>query len=357
MPVQITPVQPNRLAELALNIQQGKRQDRRLDQVDEQIKNETTRLTQAAEKMGVTEQQFAVQLLNEVIGETQNPDQAVQIMSLYGQQGVVPPLTAEMERIIRATPAEAFGTALKTSTPAALEEFNSLTEGMSPEDVEQAKRVKVGLDPRAVTSAPKVTMIGGVPHIFDATSQTMKPVEVEGQRVTTESVAQSEGEIAATVKANEQGIEQSGEAIKQLSSVKKSISNIADAIQALDDGASTGAMASRLPSITQASIELDNVRAKMGLDVIGSTTFGALSESELNFALDTALPNNLQPAQLREWLVKKQEAQQKLAAELEGAAIFLGQPGNTPAKYLEFMRANGGFGKAVQVGKYKVEVE
>ena len=116
MPVQITPVQPNRLAELALNIQQGKRQDRRLDQVDEQIKNETTRLTQAAEKMGVTEQQFAVQLLNEVIGETQNPDQAVQIMSLYGQQGVVPPLTAEMERIIRATPAEAFGTALKTST-------------------------------------------------------------------------------------------------------------------------------------------------------------------------------------------------------------------------------------------------
>lgn len=226
--------------------------------------------------------------------------------------------------------------------PASLQEFNAKTQDLPPADRDKALRVDLGLEPRAVTSAPKVTLIGGVPHIFDATTKTMKPVEVEGQTITPEVVAQNAGTVAAGTKAGEAAIKQSQEAIKQLGSIKKSISNIEDAIVAIDEGANTGAIASRLPSITQASIELDNVRARMGLDVIGATTFGALSKGELDLALGTALPTGLSPPQLRDWLVRKKDAQNKLAAELEGAAIFLGQPGNTPAKYLELLRSNGG---------------
>ena len=73
----------------------------------------------------------------------------------------------------------------------------------------------------------------------------------------------------------------------------------------------------------------------MGLDVVGATTFGALSESELKFALDTALPTSLEPAELKDWLVRKKDSQSKLSNELRKAASFLGQPGNTIADYLD----------------------
>jgi hypothetical protein len=73
----------------------------------------------------------------------------------------------------------------------------------------------------------------------------------------------------------------------------------------------------------------------MGLDVISSVTFGALSESELKFALDTALPTKLEPKALREWLVEKKRVQGLLANELRSAASFLGTPGNTIADYIK----------------------
>ena len=108
-----------------------------------------------------------------------------------------------------------------------------------------------------------------------------------------------------------------------------------DAIKALDKGADTGPIISKLPSFRESSIELDNIRNRMGLDVVGSTTFGALSESELAFALDTALPDNLQPKALKTWLKRKQTAQRALAKGLRDAAVFLGKPGNTIADYIE----------------------
>jgi hypothetical protein len=65
----------------------------------------------------------------------------------------------------------------------------------------------------------------------------------------------------------------------------------------------------------------------MGLDIVGAGSFGALSESELNFALDTALPTDLDGPQLRDWLVRKKTAQNKLRSELMEASIFLNQGG------------------------------
>ena len=116
--------------------------------------------------------------------------------------------------------------------------------------------------------------------------------------------------------------------------VRKTIANIDDAIKTLDKGAETGPIISKLPSFREAAIELDNIKGRMGLDVVGATTFGALSESELAFALDVALPDSLEPAALKNWLVKKKDAQTKLSNELRKAASFLGTPGNTIADYL-----------------------
>ncbi len=67
-----------------------------------------------------------------------------------------------------------------------------------------------------------------------------------------------------------------------------------------------------LPSFKAASVELDNIQKSMALDVIGATTFGALSEGELNLAKEVALPTGLDTPQLIDHLNKRKEAQNKL---------------------------------------------
>jgi len=126
----------------------------------------------------------------------------------------------------------------------------------------------------------------------------------------------------------------SKEAFDSLKGVRRTIANIDDAIKTLDKGAETGPVISKLPSFRQAAIELDNIKGRMGLDVVGATTFGALSESELAFALNTALPDSLEPEALKSWLVRKKDSQTKLSNELRKAASFLGTPGNTIADFI-----------------------
>jgi len=85
-----------------------------------------------------------------------------------------------------------------------------------------------------------------------------------------------------------------------------------DIITAIDDGAQTGYLEDFFPSMTEATVALNNLQGELGLNVLQSTTFGALSASELKFALSTALPTSMEPEALRRWVVRKQEAQRKL---------------------------------------------
>ena len=144
--------------------------------------------------------------------------------------------------------------------------------------------------------------------------------------------------------AGKQAIEQSGQMFDQLGKVKGSIANIDEAIRLIDEGAGTGPVMSRLPSIRSASVQLDNLQGRMGLDVINSTTFGALSEAELRFALSTALPENLDGPELKSWLQRKKASQEKLANYLQEAATFLGRPGNSVAEWMDLQRGRGGGG-------------
>ena len=128
---------------------------------------------------------------------------------------------------------------------------------------------------------------------------------------------------------------QVGQAFAEVGKIKKNLGNIDEAIAAIDAGASTGVIASKLPNITAASIQLANVRQNLGLDVIGSVTFGALSEGELNLALDTALPTGLAPKDLKTFLQNKKNAQTKLAGYLTEQATYLSKRGNTLSGWLE----------------------
>jgi hypothetical protein len=142
------------------------------------------------------------------------------------------------------------------------------------------------------------------------------------------------------MRAQERGLgdftaKQVNQAFAQIGKIKTNIRNIDQAIDAIDKGANTGVIASRFPNLTAASIQLANIRNTLGLDVIGSVTFGALSEGELNLALETALPTTLSPQDLKVYLVNKKSAQTKLAGYLSEQATYLSKKGNTLAGWLE----------------------
>ena len=101
--------------------------------------------------------------------------------------------------------------------------------------------------------------------------------------------------------------------------IKQNLANYQIALDALDAGedgiALTGRLAKFVPNITAAAQSIETAKSKLGLDIIGSVTFGALSEGELKLAMDTALPSDqLSPTELRKWITDRVDAQRKALA-------------------------------------------
>lgn len=135
-------------------------------------------------------------------------------------------------------------------------------------------------------------------------------------------------------------------AFTQLEKIRGNISNLQEVNRLIDEGADTGVIASKLPSWRASSIALKSARNRLGLDVVGSVTFGALSEAELDLALQTALPTDLDEPELKDWVNRKIAAQEKLADYLEQQVSFLSEPGNSQAGWLKFIKEKGAQGEA-----------
>ena len=181
-----------------------------------------------------------------------------------------------------------------------------------------------------------IVMKDGTTRVVSATGENLTGQARADAIIASEQFgAETQGTRAQARVGGELTAKQVGTAFAEIGKIKKNIGNIDDAIKAIDDGANTGVIASKFPNITTASITLNNVRNQLGLDVIGSVTFGALSEGELNLALDTALPTTLAPQQLRKYLVEKKVAQEKLAGYLSKQISYLSKPGNNLAGWLE----------------------
>ncbi len=152
------------------------------------------------------------------------------------------------------------------------------------------------------------------------------------------------GQAAAAVDLGEATMSAGVDAWASVGRLNSNISNMQTAIDAIDDGAKSGIVYNMLPSVTQASASLENAMNNMGLDVVGSVTFGALSAGELKLAMNTAVPQNLGPTELRAWLVEKQAAQQKAVAMMADAAEFLTNPENTINDWINRNKERSGAG-------------
>lgn len=131
-------------------------------------------------------------------------------------------------------------------------------------------------------------------------------------------------------------------AFAKVDQINGNLKNLDDAIAALESGAQVGPISDLFPSVRQSTIELLNVQSRLGLDVVGAVTFGALSKGELDLALQTALPTKLDDKDLLQWVKDKSASQAKLSQYFNDQAVFLSQPGNTQADWLEYIKTSGG---------------
>ena len=206
--------------------------------------------------------------------------------------------------------------------PAGVLEFDYLTEGLTPEEKQLAKKIDLGLEARTISNAE-------ISAIKNGTIDSYSDYKTEQKQ--REKFAEATGVSRAKM------IDDGFESVNKFNS---SIGNIDRAINAIESGAGVGVIDKILPSIRASSVELDNIRNAMALDVVGATTFGALSEGELRLAKDVALPTGLNSPELLDYLARKKVAQEKLRDYYMEQIQFIDQ-GGTVAGFLRSKERQG----------------
>ena len=217
-----------------------------------------------------------------------------------------------------------------------------------------------GSSPRVQSSQPYLNgttimiMNDGTRQVVDPTGRIVTGQEAadviqEANRFGIAYTGQGAGARAGATNAQEVA----AGSFAQYNVVNANIKNLGEALRLVkEEGANTGPIMQRLPDFTNAAIELRNIQQNLGLDIVAASKFGALSEGELNLALDTALPTGLREDELISFLERKIAAQNKLSNALQDQIIFLSTPGNTIGDYVnrimqpESPTATGGQGSS-----------
>jgi hypothetical protein len=108
---------------------------------------------------------------------------------------------------------------------------------------------------------------------------------------------------------------------KTIDSTMSKLYRIKDLV--IEGGARTGIINQYLPSFNAATAELRGLASSLGIDIINSATFGALSEKELTLALSTGFDQSLQGQELVDYIESKLAAQTKLRNQLLDDAKLL----------------------------------
>ena len=134
---------------------------------------------------------------------------------------------------------------------------------------------------------------------------------------------------------------------ESMSKIKQNLDNYQIALDALDAGeggiAISGRISRFIPDITAAAQSLRTAKSKLGLDIIGSVTFGALSEGELKLAMDTGLPDdNLSPVELRKWITDRMDAQRKALSAVNDTLRHFTNNGSIKDYYTDIVGIDNG---------------
>ena len=165
------------------------------------------------------------------------------------------------------------------------------------------------------------------------------PNAPEGQRFKRVNITGSEGltekqkselriEELGVEADQKSGFERGEELFKQFGIVNEQIANYRQIGYLADEGAKTGFITKYLPFADANTVELRQIANKMGINIINSATFGALSATELRLALSTGFDQNLKGQELQDFVSRKVAAQTKLRDQLlSDARMLLGGSG------------------------------
>lgn len=174
-----------------------------------------------------------------------------------------------------------------------------------------------------------VTAEAGLPEDYEVLSKEGETTEEATARRVRETKEKKQVETA---------IKSSADYAKQAEGMNRQIGTLEQGIalaeKAISEGESLGRgwLENRLPKLSDTKLEFENIANQLGLDVVSSVTFGALSESELKMALETAMPNFPRDEDTLNWMKQRRDVLAKLRNYYKEAAAYLGQ-GNTIADW------------------------
>lgn len=174
---------------------------------------------------------------------------------------------------------------------------------------------------------------GGVKYLVDRSTKQRVPLttakEVAENETTIKGAGKTAEEIAKSIVKYKDTI------FDNVQSNKKLINQYDRAISQLENGANTGVIYSKLPSIQEQSILVDVIRKEIGMEVLGSGLLGVNpTDRDVNFALETAIPDNLSPQALKNELSRRSKVLSDLNDAQREYYRLIDEEGYTKGKIL-----------------------
>ena len=172
---------------------------------------------------------------------------------------------------------------------------------------------------------------------YDPNTGKTRRVDVEGAIGETPAQKAAREAEQAKLLAGRQAAQVRGEDyFDSAQTIGKSIGIMQSArdLAASQDGVMTGVFEQFLPAFDANTKMFESLQADLGIAVINSATFGALSEKELRLALNKDIPLSLKGQELVDYLDSKIAAQNKLYREMNRKARKL-QSGVTLGQYMD----------------------
>jgi len=155
-------------------------------------------------------------------------------------------------------------------------------------------------------STPRIDQTTGKYFVIvsDPNNGTVEQIEVSGATGLTdqEKLTMESNEVLRQqdiAKAKEVGQQSFGQ-MERMQGVVRELSTARRLI--IEEGAKAGILQKYMPSFNAATSEFRAIANRLGIEVINSATFGALSETELALALETGFPRDLSGDALIEWI-------------------------------------------------------
>jgi len=190
---------------------------------------------------------------------------------------------------------------------------------MAPEILKQIMQKEFKPDAAIKTSGVQTDPVTGQKYLVktDPNTGDVERIDIPNAiGLTPQAEADLEAATASNTLDQKTAIEYGQKIFDQAQSINGQVGQLEEINRAIDAGAVTGPISQYLPTITKATAQLEAAANSLGINVINSATFGALSEAELRLALSTGLPQGLPEDELRLWVKDKIAAQKKMRDEL-----------------------------------------